>query len=58
MTAGVQTSLLTPVVRRLPHWLVAVLDDWSYRIAKRRAQRRREAALRRMAAAPRAQARA
>lgn len=58
MTAGIQTSLLTPVVRRLPHWLVAVLDDWSYRIAKRRAQRRRNAALRRIAAAPQVRARA
>ena len=51
MTTLAQTSLLTPVVRRMPRWLVTMLDDWSYRIAKRRAQRRREAALRRLSGA-------
>jgi hypothetical protein len=43
MTALAQTSLLTPVLRRLPSRLLAALDAWSYRIAQKRAQRRREA---------------
>lgn len=38
-----QTSLLTPVLRRLPSRWLAALDAWSYRIAQKRAQRRREA---------------
>lgn len=43
MTALAQTSLLTPVLRRLPSRLLAALDAWSYRIAQKRAQRRRDA---------------
>jgi len=38
-----QTSLLTPVLRRLPSRWLAALDAWSYRIARKRAQRRRAA---------------
>ena len=38
-----QNSLLTPVLRRLPSRWLAALDAWSYRIARKRAQRRREA---------------
>jgi hypothetical protein len=44
MTA--QTTLLTPLMRRLPGRLVAALDAWSYRVAQQRAQRRRDAGLR------------
>ncbi len=36
------TSLLTPVLRRLPARWLAALDAWSYRIAQEHAQRRRE----------------
>jgi len=42
MTTLAQSSLLTPVLRRLPSRLRAALDAWSYRIAQKRAQRRRE----------------
>lgn len=45
-----QTTLLTPVLRRLPSPLLAALDAWSYRIAQKRAQRRREAGKRASAA--------
>jgi hypothetical protein len=51
MTALAQTSLLTPVLRRLPSRLLAALDAWSYRIAQKRAQRRREAGRQRAEAA-------
>lgn len=47
MTALARTTWLTPVLRRLPAPLLARLDAWSYRIARRRAQQRREAGLRR-----------
>lgn len=47
MAAAVHTSWLTPVLRRLPAPLLAKLDAWSYRIAMQRAQKRREAGLRR-----------
>jgi hypothetical protein len=43
MATLAQTSLLTPVVRRLPGRLLTLLDAWSLRIAKRRAEQRREA---------------
>jgi hypothetical protein len=43
MAAIVQTSWLTPVLRRLPSPWIAALDAWSYRIAQRRAERRRQA---------------
>ena len=33
--------LLPQLLRLLPRRLLAVLDDWSYRIAKERAERRR-----------------
>ena len=43
MIAVVQTSWLTPVLRRLPSRWIAALDAWSYRIAQKRAERRRQA---------------
>jgi hypothetical protein len=55
MAALAQTSLLTPVLRRLPSRLLAALDAWSYRIALKRAQRRREAGRQRAEAAKRKQ---
>jgi hypothetical protein len=45
-----QTTLLTRVLRHLPSRLIAALDAWSYRIAQKRAQRRREAGRRASAA--------
>ena len=50
MVAAVPHPVLFAVLRHLPHRLKAALDDWSVRTARRRAQRRREAALRRQAA--------
>ena len=47
MATLAQTSLLTPVVRRLPGRLLTLLDAWSQRIARRRAEKRREAGRRR-----------
>ena len=43
MAAVAQTSWLTPVLRRLPSPWIAALDAWSYRIAQKRAERRRQA---------------
>ena len=37
------TTLLAWVLRRLPSGWHAALDAWSYRVARKRAQRRREA---------------
>ena len=37
-----QTSFLKSVLRHLPARWVAALDAWSYRIAQKHAQRRRE----------------
>ena len=52
MAAVIQhTSLLTPVLRRLPSRWIAALDAWSYRVAQKRAERRREAGRRRAEAA-------
>ena len=51
MPAVVQPSLLTPMLRRLPSPLLAALDAWSYRIAQKHAQRRREAGRKRDEAA-------
>lgn len=51
MAAVAQTSLLTPVLRRLPSRWIAALDAWSYRIAQKRAERRRQAGRRRAEAA-------
>jgi len=47
MATLAQTSLLTPVVRRLPGRLLTLLDAWSLRIARQRAEKRREAGRRR-----------
>jgi hypothetical protein len=44
MSTLAQTTLLTPVVRRLPHRLLALLDAWSHRMALQRARQRAEAA--------------
>ena len=41
--AHAQTTLLTALLRRLPSRWHAALDAWSYRVARKRAQRRREA---------------
>ncbi len=38
-----QTTLLTSLLRHLPSGWLAALDAWSYRVAQKRAQRRREA---------------
>lgn len=40
------TRLLTSILRHMPASLLTRLDAWSYRIAQRRAQARREAGLR------------
>lgn len=50
MVAAVPHPVLLAVLRYLPNRLKAALDDWSRRVAIRRAQRRRDAALRRQAA--------
>ncbi len=42
-----RSSWLASLLRRLPAPLLARLDAWSYRIAMQRAQRRRDAGLRR-----------
>jgi hypothetical protein len=47
MATLAQTSLLTPVVKRLPRTLLSLLDAWSQRIAKQHAEKRREAGRRR-----------
>ncbi|WP_168107923.1 hypothetical protein [Ramlibacter lithotrophicus] len=47
MAVVARTTWLTLVLRRLPAPLLAKLDAWSYRIAMQRAQKRREAGLRR-----------
>ena len=41
--AHAQTNLLIALLRRLPSRWHAALDAWSYRVAQKRAQRRREA---------------
>lgn len=40
------TRLLTSLLRLLPGAVLSRLDAWSYRVAQRRAQARREAGLR------------
>ena len=50
MVAAVPHPVLLAVLRHLPNRLKAALDDWSYRVAQRRARQRREAALRRQGA--------
>lgn len=39
----VPTTLLTSLLQRLPARWLAALDAWSYRIAQKHAQRRRQA---------------
>lgn len=43
-----RTTVVTRLIRLLPASVLASLDAWSYRVAQRRAQMRREAGLRRM----------
>ena len=38
-----ETTVLSAILRRLPARWHAALDAWSYRVAQKRAQRRREA---------------
>lgn len=38
-----ETTLLSALLRRLPARWHAALDAWSYRVAQKRAQRRRQA---------------
>jgi hypothetical protein len=45
MAARVRLSWLGLLLERLPRPLVQVLDDWSYRVARRKADRRRAALL-------------
>jgi hypothetical protein len=51
MGTAVRTTRLSQALRLLPRPLLAVLDGWSLRIAQRRAQRRRLAAMLRQQAA-------
>jgi hypothetical protein len=56
MATLAQTSLLTPVVRRLPGRLLTLLDAWSLKIARQRAEKRREAGRKRAEALARKRA--
>lgn len=47
MAATPRSNWLASALRCLPRPLLARLDAWSYRIAMQRAQRRRDAGLRR-----------
>lgn len=50
MTATVHATWVSQVVRHLPASLVKVLDAWSRRVARQRAQQRRQKWLERQAA--------
>ena len=50
MAALTPTSWVGLLLTRLPRPLVFVLDGWSYRVARRKAERRRAAVLKRQAA--------
>ena len=52
MAAIAQTSWLTQALRLLPSRALRVLDEWSYRLALRRAAKRRQARRRAAPAAP------
>ena len=52
MPTLVHPSWVGLLVTRLPRRLVKALDDWSYRVARRKAESRRAAALKRQAARP------
>ena len=52
MSTHVQTSWLSRVLSRLPRPLIAVLDNWSSRIAIKHREKRRLAALRPRVARP------
>jgi hypothetical protein len=43
MATIARPSLLSQALRLLPPRVLAALDDWSYRLARRRAERRRVA---------------
>ena len=51
MNTMVQGSWVAQVLRHLPAPLVKVLDAWSYRVARKRAQQRQQKWLARQAAA-------
>ena len=42
MTTAIQTSLLSQAIRVLPAPVLRLLDAWSLRIARQRAQRRQQ----------------
>jgi hypothetical protein len=44
MVTMVQTSLLRQVLRLMPARVITMLDAWSYRVARKHAERRRLAA--------------
>ncbi|MBC5763841.1 hypothetical protein [Ramlibacter albus] len=50
MAALARTSWVGLLLTRLPRPLVRVLDEWSYRVAQQRAERRRAAVMKRQAA--------
>jgi hypothetical protein len=50
MAALARTSWVGLLLTRLPQPLVRALDDWSYRVARQKAQRRRAAVLERQTA--------
>ena len=56
MASIAQASLLSQVLRVLPGRLLSVLDGWSHRVARRRAQERQRKWLQQKAAAERAPA--
>lgn len=51
MTALARTTWVTHALRLLPAAVLRALDDWSHRVAQRRAQQRRAQWLQRRAAA-------
>lgn len=52
MTTAVQTSLVSQVLRVLPGPVLRLLDAWSLRVARQRAQRRQQQWASRKAAKP------
>ena len=50
MAALTRTAWVGLLLTRLPRPLVQVLDDWSLQVARRKAERRRTAVLKRQAA--------
>ena len=52
MAASAYVHVLSQALRLMPSPILGVLDDWSYRLAKRRAAKRRLAARRAVTPAP------